>query len=176
MANDGFAIPPGRSGDHPAVFSRYSRWANGRLYDACTDLDRAEYMAERPSFFGSIHRTLNHILVADLIWLGRLQGAPVQLALDHQLHDDREGLRAAREACDDDLVAHCDALDGDWRDAHVAYANSRGDRFQTPLVQVYWHLFNHQTHHRGQVHGLLSQAGVTPPPLDLIFFLREAGA
>ncbi len=175
MADNVPAIPPGRSFDHPAVFSRYNRWANARLYAACGDLGREAYMAPRPSFFGSIHATLNHILVADMLWLGRLRGTPVTLALDAELHRELEDLRAAREAFDRDLVDHCDDLETGWQEAVLSYANSRGEPFETPLVQVYWHLFNHQTHHRGQVHGLLSQAGVAPPPLDLIYFLREAG-
>lgn len=176
MSLDDVSLPPGRSLDHPAVFARYNRWANARLFDACGALEDAAYMASRPSFFGSIHRTLNHILVADRIWLGRLVGAPPDLALDAELHGDRASLQRAREAFDRELLTHCDGLAEGWREASLIYANSRGESFETPLVQVYWHLFNHQTHHRGQVHGLLSHAGAEPPPLDLIYFLRLAGA
>jgi hypothetical protein len=93
MADDVPVIPPGRSLDHPAVFSRYNRWANTRLYDACAGLAPDAYMAERPSFFGSIHRTLNHILVGDLLWLGRLEGRPQTIALDAELHGDLASLR-----------------------------------------------------------------------------------
>lgn len=175
MADDVPAIPPGRSLDHPAVFSRYNRWANSRLYDACASLDQDAYLAERPSFFGSIHRTLNHILVGDLLWLGRLEGRPQTIALDAELYGDLAGLRTARHDLDLALIAHCDHLGENWRDGILAYATSRGEPSQTPRVQVYWHLFNHQAHHRGQVHGLLSHAGVAPPPLDLIYFLRAAG-
>lgn len=176
MASNVPALPPGRSFDHPAVFSRYNRWANGRIYDACATLEPTAYMAARPSFFGSIHATLNHILVADMLWMGRLQGRPVQLALNDELHGDLESLRGARETFDEAILAHCDDLGEGWQSADLVYNNSRGEPFTTPLVQVYWHMFNHQTHHRGQVHGLLSHAGVAPPPLDLIYFLREAGA
>lgn len=175
MAGNDAVPPPGRSLDHPAVFSRYNRWANGRLYDACAALDREAYMAARPSFFGSIHGTLNHLLVADLIWMGRMTGRPRALALDAVLHEDLAGLRVAREELDRAIVAHCDGLAAGWQQAMVTYANTRGEPFETPLVQVFWHLFNHQSHHRGQVHGLLSHAGTAPPPLDLIYFLRETG-
>jgi len=170
------SLPPGRSTSHPAVFARYNAWANRRLYDACAALPEAEYRAARPSFFGSIHATLNHILVGDRLWLGRIAGRPEQIALDAELHGDLAGLRAAREACDGRIVAAMDALDGAALDEVLEYRNSRGEPSRTPLVQVLWHLFNHQTHHRGQVHGLLSQTTVAPPPLDLIYFLREAGA
>jgi len=169
------ALPPGRSLDHPAVFSRYNRWANTRLYDACALLDSAAYRAERPSFFGSIHATLNHILVGDMLWMGRITGKPLAIALDAELHGDLAALRAAREALDRNIIVHCDGLDEGWPEEILHYANTRGEAFETPLAQVFWHLFNHQSHHRGQVHGLLSHAGAVPPGLDLIYFLREAG-
>ena len=175
MAENGDTLPPGRLPYHPAVFSRYNRWANRRVHDACEGLDRDAYLAQRPSFFGSIHRTLNHILVAYLIWMGRIAGEPRALALDDELHGDLASLRMARGALDDAIVAHCDGLETGWQEAVLHYANTRGEPCETPLVQVFWHLFNHQTHHRGQVHGLLSHAGVAPQQLDLIYFLREAG-
>lgn len=161
--------------DHVRRFARYNRWANRRLYDACAALPAAEYLAARPSFFGSIHATLNHILVGDSIWLGRFTGhVPAHITrLDQILHDDLAALRSAREAKDAEIVAFADTLDAAKLSDTFTYTNMAGQRFTDPLFPPLTHFFNHQTHHRGQVHGLLSHAGVSPPELDLIYFLRE---
>lgn len=157
--------------------ARYNRWANGRLYDACARLPEAEYLKPRPSFFGSIHRTLNHILVGDRIWLDRMEGrnAPAP-ALDAVLYEDLAGLLAAREAEDGRILAFVDGLDETAMAGEFAYRTSAGEAQANRIADVLPHLFNHETHHRGQVHGLLSQTEVAPLPLDLIYFMREAGA
>lgn len=161
--------------DHVRRMARYNRWANRRLYDACATLSPADYHATRPSFFGSIHATLNHILVGDSIWLGRFTGhVPTHVkALNQILHEDFAGLRAARTAKDEEIVAVCDALDEARLQDTFTYRNMRGEQFTDPLFPPLMHFFNHQTHHRGQVHGLLSHAGVSPPELDLIYFMRQ---
>jgi uncharacterized damage-inducible protein DinB len=161
--------------DHVRRMARYNRWANRRIYDACAQLSPDDYHAPRPSFFGSLHATLNHILVGDSIWLGRFSGnVPAHLTrLDMILHDDFAGLRAAREAKDADIVAFADALDEATLHAPFTYANMAGQQFTDPLFPPLMHFFNHQTHHRGQAHGLLSHAGIDPPELDLIYFMRE---
>jgi uncharacterized damage-inducible protein DinB len=160
-----------------ATLARYNSWANGRLYDAVARLGEAEYMKPRPSFFGSIHATLNHILVGDRIWLARIEErAPPALKLDQILYGDLVALRVARVAEDDHICNVVAGLDERRLDEDLHYATTSGERQRTPLRMVLGHVFNHQTHHRGQVHGLLSQTAVAPPPLDLIYFLREAAA
>lgn len=160
--------------EHVRRMARYNAWANGRLYDACATLPAAEYYAARPSFFGSLHATLNHILVGDSVWLGRFTGRPAAhvKALNQILHEDFAGLRQAREAKDAEIVAFCDGLDDAALAGTFSYTNMRGEPFTDPLLPPLMHFFNHQTHHRGQVHGLLSHAGIDPPELDLIYFLR----
>ncbi len=157
-----------------AYFQRladYNAWANRRLYDACGSLDAAAYLAPRPCFFGSIHKTLNHILVGDRIWLARLAGRPSGIAsLEHVLYDDFAGLRAAREREDAGLIAAVGAYDEAALAGTLTYRNMAGETRTTPLGLVLGHLFNHQTHHRGQVHCLLSSTAVPPPSLDLIYF------
>lgn len=153
-------------------FARYNAWANKRLYEACGKLPEAEYMKPRQSFFGSIHATLNHLLVGDRIWLGRIERRPVKLALNQVLYGDFTALAVARGAEDERLIRVVEAIDRTELDRPLDYLSTSGERFQTPLRQVLGHLFNHQTHHRGQVHDMLSQTAVPPPPLDLIFFLR----
>jgi uncharacterized damage-inducible protein DinB len=161
--------------DHFRTLGRYNRWANRRLYDACAQLGNDEYGKQRPAFFGSIRGTLNHLLVADRVWLGRIENAPSGIErLDQILHEDFAALRAAREAEDARIIALVDRLDDAALAQELDYANMAGAPQRTRLDWVLVHFFNHQTHHRGQAHGLLSQTAVAPPPLDLIFFLREA--
>ena len=161
--------------DHIRHLARYNRWANGRLYDACARLTPDEYHAARPSFFGSIHATLNHILVGDTAWFGRFTGSPARhvTALNQILHEDFTSLHAAREAKDAEIIAFCDGLDDARLNATFSYTNIRGQSFTDPLFPPLMHAFNHQTHHRGQVHDQLSQTAIAPPELDLIHFLRE---
>ncbi|HVO17462.1 MAG TPA: DinB family protein [Alphaproteobacteria bacterium] len=163
--------------EHFRTLGRYNRWANRRLYDACALLDDAEYRKRRPAFFGSIHGTLNHLLVGDRVWLGRIERVPSGIErLDQILYDDFAALRDAREAEDARILALVDRLDETALAQDLNYANMAGAPQRTRLDWVLMHFFNHQTHHRGQAHGLLSHTAVPPPPLDLIFFLREAAA
>lgn len=160
--------------EHVRRMARYNTWANRRLYEACASLPAVEYYAARPSFFGSIHATLNHILVGDSIWLGRFTGRPAAhvKALNQILYADFAGLRQARADKDAEIIAYCDDLDGTILHGTLSYKTTRGEPFTDPLVVPLLHFFNHQTHHRGQVHGLLSHAGIEPPALDLIHFVR----
>jgi uncharacterized damage-inducible protein DinB len=159
------------------TLARYNAWANRRLYDACAALPEVEYMKPRAAFFGSIHGTLNHLLVGDRIWIARLEHKPnPRMTLDQVLYGDLVALRVARQAEDGHLINLLGGIAERSLDQPLAYANTAGQRHQTPLRLVLAHLFNHQTHHRGQVHGLLSQTAIAPPSLDLILYLRESAA
>ncbi len=155
------------------TLARYNRWANGRLYAAAAALSDAEYRADRGAYFSSVHGTLNHVLVADRIWPKRITGegdAPGRL--DVILCDALDELEAAR-ACEDDRIADVVAAQNDASlAATLRYANMSGREFEQSLWWVFAHLFNHQTHHRGQAHALIGQLGHEPPELDLVFFLR----
>lgn len=160
--------------DYFRLLSRYNRWANQRLYDAASRLDDSEYRRDRGAFFGSLHRTLNHILVGDRIWIARIEGRDSGIAgLDEVLYDDFDALWSARESFDETIVN----LLADMKPAQLAgdlsYANMAGEAHTTPLRLVLGHLFNHATHHRGQAHCLVSQAGGDAPGLDLIYYLRD---
>lgn len=159
------------------TLARYNAWANRRLYDACAGLSEAEYLKSRPAFFGSIHGTLNHLLVGDRVWLARIEHKPPpKVTLDQVLYGDLVALRVARQAEDEHILNVIAGISPRALDQPLAYANMAGQRQRTLLRLVLGHFFNHQTHHRGQVHGQLSQTRVAPPPLDLIFYLREAAA
>lgn len=157
------------------LLARYNAWANERLYDACARLEDTAYRAPRPSFFGSIHATLNHILVGDRLWMSRIEGAPLDHALNQILYEDFAELRAARRAQDAGFIRLVEGLPAERLDESLDYANTKGVRFRTPLRLVLGHIVNHQTHHRGQVHDMLSQTPVPPPELDLIYFVRQSG-
>jgi uncharacterized damage-inducible protein DinB len=160
---------------HFQTLARYNAWANRRLYVVAETLEAAEYFKPRPAFFGSIHNTLNHILVADRIWLARIEGKEHGItALNQVIYADLAALDAARAAEDERLAALVDGLDEAALATERSYKTSAGARHATRLDWILTHLFNHQTHHRGQVHDMLSQTPVAPPALDLIFFLSAA--
>lgn len=160
--------------DHFKTMAAYNRWANGRLYDACAALSDADRKRDRAAFFGSIHNTLNHILVGDRAWLARIEGAGGGgTPLDAVLFDDFDELRRAREAEDDRIDRVLAAMSEERIAGDLAYSNLAGTPFRTPLRLVWTHVFNHQTHHRGQVHDMLGQAGTAPPELDLIYYVRS---
>lgn len=162
--------------EHLRTLAHYNRWANQRLYAACRALDDDAYRADRGAFFGSIHRTLNHILVGDRAWLGRLEGIDRGIrSLDQIFYDDLPSLADARAQEDARIIAFVDRLDPEQFEAPLVYRTIAGETQETPIGLVVTHMINHATHHRGQVHCMLSQVPMDPPPLDLIYFLREIG-
>ncbi|HEV2673063.1 MAG TPA: DinB family protein [Aliidongia sp.] len=158
------------------TLSRWTVWANERLYDACGALTDDEYILSRACAFGSIHRTLNHLLAADRIWLGRLTGEGHSIpSMDTELYEDFVSLRAARIAEDRRIVSLVDEIvaNGDL-DEDLHYTSMDGKPQLLPRRLVLSHLFLHHAHHRGQVHTLLSQTKVPPPALDLTYYPRPA--
>jgi len=155
--------------------ARYNQWANARLYNACADLSDAERKRPRKAFFGSIHGTLNHIMVGDRIWLSRIVpwDAPLVVPLDSELYADFAELRREREKQDVYIIDYVNGLDEGKIAGDVSYATTSGSPNVMKLGLILQHFFNHQTHHRGQAHGLLSQTDVAPPPLDLLYYVRE---
>ncbi|RJF86567.1 damage-inducible protein DinB [Oleomonas cavernae] len=159
---------------HFDMFARYNAWANGRLYEAAASLTDAQYRADRGAAFKSLHGTLNHLLVADRIWLKRFTGegeAPDQL--DAILFDHLADLAVARAAEDRRLIAFVDSLDETRLAGTIRYRRVSGpEEFVQLLPLALAHLFNHQTHHRGQAHAILTGLTGEAPPLDLLYFQR----
>ncbi len=159
------------------MFAAYNRWANGRLYAAAATLSDADYRADRGAFFKSVHGTLNHILVADRIWMRRFTGsgeAPDKL--NAILFEDFAGLRAARGDEDERIVRYIDSLsDGDFVGRFTYRTITNPATIEQERAPALDHFFNHQTHHRGQAHGLLTAITGDAPSLDLILFQRETG-
>jgi uncharacterized damage-inducible protein DinB len=157
---------------HFDQLAAYNRWANRRIYHDAATLTDAVRKQGAGLFFGSVHGTLNHLLVADYIWMRRFTGdGPVPERLSQILHDDFAGLQAAREREDERILAFVTGLDG--YDREIVYQNSTGKTFQQALGPALTHFFNHQAHHRGQVHAGLTMAGIREPaPLDLLVLQR----
>ncbi len=153
---------------HFRRLAAYNAAANRVLYDACAALDDAELRRPRAAVFGSILGTLNHILLGDRIWLDRFDGRTVpSTGLDTILHEEVEALAAARTTEDARIIAFADRLTPAWLAGRLRYVNNSGRTCDDPTVVLVAHMFNHQTHHRGQVHGLLCQTDRRPPSLDL---------
>lgn len=161
-----------------ASLARYNAWANRRLYAAVGELDAAEIAAPRIGFFPSLLKTLNHIIVADRIWLSRLTAVPdpAMKALDQIVEVDFPGLTQTRALIDERILSFVNDLDPMRLGEVLRYKTTAGIPHETPVNLVLGHMFNHQTHHRGQAHGMLSGTKVPPPSLDLIAFLREEQA
>jgi uncharacterized damage-inducible protein DinB len=159
------------SPEHARTMAAYNRWMNGRLYDLSSRLPDEERKRDRGAYFKSIHGTLNHLLLADHIWLGRFLGKPYPArSLDQELCSDFGELRSAREALDETLARWIASLgEADLaRDmSYLTMANPQPRRH--PVWIGLTHLFNHQTHHRGQLSTLLFQRGIDPGVTDLIW-------
>jgi len=162
--------------DHYRMFGHYNAWANRQLCEAVARLTDEQYRADRGAFFKSVHGTLNHLLVTDRIWMQRFTGegdAPDRL--DAILFETFDGLRAAREAEDRRIVDFVDGLDDGRLAGTIKYRRvSSPEQFEQQLAPALAHWFNHQTHHRGHVHALLTGLVGAAPALDLLIFQRSS--
>lgn len=157
-----------------SMYAAYNAWANDRLYGAAAQLSAHEYDRDVGAFFRSMGGTLNHILVADRVWMKRFTGdgeAPTRL--DAILYPGFGDLRIARKAEDRRISRYIEGLDPRDLFGHLSYTPlSNPEPVTQRLAPALSHFFNHQTHHRGQAHTILSILGKDPPPLDLIYFHR----
>jgi uncharacterized damage-inducible protein DinB len=162
--------------DQYRTFGRYNAWANALLYAAAARLSDDQYRADRGAFFKSVHGTLNHLLVTDRVWMQRFTGegdAPDRL--DAILCAQFDDLRQVRGAEDARIVAYTEGLDEQRIAGTIKYRRvSSPDEYEQQLAPALAHWFNHQTHHRGQVHALLTGLTGAAPELDLLFYQRLA--
>lgn len=161
------------------MFAGYNAWCNDRLYTAAATVPDADYRADRGAFFKSLHGTLNHLLVADRIWMRRFTGVgELPPGLDAILCDDLTMLRAARRTQDALIARYIDGLSEEAFAGKLRYRTVTNPRtIEQPLAPALDHFFNHQTHHRGQAHGLLSAilGNDKTPSFDLIVYQRQTG-
>ena len=155
---------------HAQTMAAYNRWMNERLYALCAELSDEERKRDLRAFFRSIHGTLNHLLLTDRVWLGRFTGKPLKIqGLDQELYAGFAELRRERELTDGALTSWVASLSDAKLAAPFTWAGYSNPQTRTlPLWAVVAHLFNHQTHHRGQLTTLLKQTGRDPGVTDLI--------
>ncbi|WP_029040614.1 DinB family protein [Cucumibacter marinus] len=160
---------------HAQTFARYNQWQNQSLFEAASRLSAGERQRDQGAFFGSIEATLNHIYWADRIWMHRIAGDPAPRAttIPGSLTEtpDWQSLVAARATMDERLIEWAEGLE----DAALVgdlkwYSGAVGKEVSRPRTLIIAHLFNHQTHHRGQVHAMLTAAGSKPSQdTDIVF-------
>ena len=168
------------------LLAEYNRWMNAKLLDAASKLSDDDLRQDKGAFFGSVLGTLNHLLVGDIIWLQRFSLSPNHFpslervgavvtpdSLDALLYANLDSLRTARQELDADIVSFCDEISAAQLAQKLDYKNFIGDSFTDPLGLLIQHLFNHQTHHRGQLTTLLSQSGIDVGPTDLLVCIRD---
>lgn len=162
---------------HFRMLAAYNTWANVRLYDAAARMPDAEYRRDRGAFFGSLHGTLNHLLLGDIIWMHRFTGEGEEPSdLGAILFDDLAALREARRTEDARIEAYVEGLAAGGLEGTVRYRTTRNPTdIEQELAPLLLHFFNHQTHHRGQAHGLLTAIAGEAPSFDLLVFQRQTG-
>lgn len=170
------------------LLAQYNETMNRRLYDAAAKLPAEDVSADRGAFFGSLLGTMNHLIVGDTIWLTRfalhpsgfraldtLRDAPIPTSLTQSFGDSLPALREHRMRLDGLIKALAEELTPADLEQVLVYRNSRGVSFRKPFGGLLLHLFNHQTHHRGQASTLLTQAGVDIGVTDLLELVRDIG-
>ncbi|HEX8596620.1 MAG TPA: DinB family protein [Pseudomonas sp.] len=166
---------------HLQLMAAYNQWMNDKLYTVAATLPAEALNADRRAFFGSTLGTLNHLVVADIIWLKRFARHPAghqalepvtQLqdpqALSQLLFTDIQALRARRQMLDQVIIQWAAQLSEADLDVVLSYSNTKGIKAERNFYGLLTHFFNHQTHHRGQATTLLSQAGVDVGSTDLL--------
>nr|WP_204115156.1 DinB family protein [Shimia biformata] len=159
------------------TMARYNAWQNRQIQTACAGMTETELRTDRGAFFGSILATLNHLLWGDMIWMSRFDGGPAP----------RGGIRESPDLCPTFAVWSADRFRMDGRIRQWAgglhnldlagdlvwFSGAAGREVSKPVALCVTHMFNHQTHHRGQVHAMLTAAGQTPGDTDLFLMPEE---
>lgn len=160
------------------LLAKYNTWANQQIFNMCSTLNDDEYRLDRGAFFGSIHQTLNHILLVDRLWIGRMVGdedGSIR-SLDQELYEDMTELQQAQAKSDKRLKEYVEDLDEEQLNKPFDYCRlADGEPSSTSIQEALSTLFNHQTHHRGQIHAMLTQAGIANsdmPDMDIVDYLK----
>ena len=175
--------------DYAILMSRYNEWMNANVYAPAGRLSEQEFLADKGAFFKSVCGTLNHIMVADIIWLKRFAQHPAahsalepvrKLAkpktLDQVLYTRLTALSEQRKMLDAVIKAWADSLSEADLDHMLNYTSTEDVEFNRPMASLLMHFFNHQTHHRGQVTTLLSQMGQDVGVTDLVMLIPDQTA
>ncbi len=159
--------------DYVRLMARYNAWQNASLYREANALGDEARRLPRGAFFGSIHGTLSHLWWGDAMWLHRFSGSPKPeggIAASPALFPDWERLKAERVALDEAILRWADGFDPDWLGRDMTWWSASANRdVSRPHWVLATHFFNHQTHHRGQVHAMITMAGGRPDATDIPF-------
>lgn len=159
--------------DYVLMMARYNQWQNDNLVQAANDLSDAERATDRGSFFGSIQKTFSHILWGDQIWVSRFAGTPaptctIVQSMDHFARWD--AFRAERSRFDAVILDWATNVNANWFEGDLSWFSGAVNRdISKPKKMLSIQLFNHQTHHRGQIHAMLTAAGAKPSDTDVPF-------
>ena len=169
------------------LMSQYNQWMNRKVYQVAEDLGDKTIKQDRGAFFGSLLGTLNHIYVADIIWLRRfaqhskqyqslqqLPTLPDYKSLNQTVADDLQTLNALRQELDTIIISWCQELESEDLEDNLEYTDTKGNPYSKNFGQLIHHFFNHQTHHRGQASTLISQQGMDLGVTDLLAILPES--
>ena len=159
------------------MLAAYNAWVNERLFAAAAQVPERDYRADHGVFFHSLHGTLNHLLLGDRIWMYRFTGEGEEpRVLSGILYDDFGELREARCVEDARILAYIAGLDDGALAGTIRYRSTRSPtELEQRLAPLLLHFFNHQTHHRGQAHAILTRLKGEAPSFDLLVFQRETG-
>jgi uncharacterized damage-inducible protein DinB len=157
------------------IMARYNVWATHRLLQAVEQLSDEDYRRDTGLFFKSIHGTLNHLLVGEhMIWYPRFaRGESPKLALDGEIEPVRERLAQALRGGSGNWKPLIESWQADRFESELAYTTTKGQALSLPFSATLSHVFNHGTHHRGQITAALTMLGQPCPVLDLVYMLQE---
>jgi uncharacterized damage-inducible protein DinB len=155
------------------LLANFNIWANMKIISSCKELDDVEYKKERKAFFSSIHGTLNHLLIVDRAYISRIEGIDHGLkSLGQILYENLYQLEKARIKEDKRLIDLVNNLSEESILKEITYQGFDSGKHTYMINLILISLFNHQTHHRGQIHNMLSQADIKPPQIDVPDFIK----
>ncbi|MGF1490321.1 MAG: DinB family protein [Prochloraceae cyanobacterium] len=151
------------------MMANYNQWMNQKLYKICAEIPDEKRKEDRGAFFKSIHGTLNHLLYGDRAWMGRFINEPFSVTkIGQELYSDFDRLQKEREKTDLEIVKWSKNITAEWLEKPFEYTSSVDGKTRIlPTWVLVTHMFNHQTHHRGQLTTLLSQLGYDPGITDI---------
>lgn len=165
--------------DDAILMARYNHWQNESLVAAASTLSPSERQMERGAFFGSIEKTFSHLLWGDTTWLSRFTGSPLPqggIPQSTDLITNWDTFCGERTALDRSILAWAHALTSEWMVGDISwFSGALGRDVSKPKQTLVLHFFNHQTHHRGQIHAMLTSAGAQPGATDLPFMPETFG-
>jgi len=155
------------------VLSDYQQWANDRLFAALGGIDRALLRSPQGLFFGTIHHTVDHIMLVNRLWLARLRGEVVAVDFRQLTYPDWDQLIEATQRQAEELTLWLEGCPEDWFDGQLDYVSSEGEARSMWMRDVLTHMMNHQTHHRGQISAVITRLGGAAPEMDYVYYKRE---